>query len=190
MKKLYFSVSFTNQQNVPPSLRWIGEDKTTRFEGTETPALVGKKVSLENLFSELEKDGLFIQSGFAQKRMRLNKEKKIAGKNFKEQIFFTMIKFEFGSERKNPVEESLLKSSFLKIFQDAFWDVRIFSHNDDVTIACTTRVQRFEGNDRLKPVRVWEKDFFGERVGDKPKLIEPEHLLSYSDGELILSKYE
>ena len=121
--------------------------------------------------------------------MRLNREKKIVGKNYKENIYFTMIKFEFGGERKNPAEESLLKSSFLKVFKDAFWDVKIFSHNDDVTVACTTRVQRFEGNDRLKPVTVWEKDAFGERVGDKPKLIEPESIISYSDGELILYKF-
>jgi len=177
MKKLYFAVSFTNPTNVPASLKWANPDNQTRFKGIETPGLSGEKVSLENLFSELEKNGLFIQSGFAQKKTGENK------------MFFTMIKFQFGGERKSPAEESLLKSSFLKIFQDAFWNIKVFGHDGDVTVACSRRTPRFEGNDRLKPVTIWDKDLTtGERVGDKPKPIQSEHLLCFEDGQLVLYK--
>lgn len=178
MEKLYFAISFTNPTNVPASLKWVKPDNDIRFKGVETPGLSGGKVSLEDLLSELEKDGLFIQSGFAQKKTGENK------------MFFTMIKFQFGSERTNPVEESLLKSSFLKIFEDAFWNIKVFSHKNDATIACSCRVPRYEGNDRLKPVTIWDKDpVTKERIGDKPKPIQPEHLLSFEDGELVLYKF-
>ncbi len=178
MKKLFFAVSFSNPTNVPATLKWIKPDNDVRFKGVETPGLSGERVSLEDIFSELKKEGLFIQSGFAQKRVS---EKK---------LFYTTVKFEFGSERKNPTEENLLKSSFLKIFQDAFWNVKVFSHDGDITIACSSRVSRYEGNDRLKPVTIWDKDpVTKERIGDKPKPIQPEHLLSFEDGELILYKF-
>jgi len=179
MRKLFFVISFSNLNSVPISLKWINADNEVRFKGVEIPELSGEKVSLEDIFFELEKNGLFIQSGFAQKR---TSEKK---------TFFTMVKFEFSEKRKKPFEESLFKSSFLKIFHDAFWNIKIFSHEDNATVACSYRIPRFEGNDRLKPVTVWDKDSVTkERVGDKPRPIEADRVLSFSKTSLVLKEYK
>ncbi len=181
LRKLFFAVSFTNPTVVPSTLKWIKPDDSVRFKGMEVPGLSHewKKTSLENIFFDLEKEGLFIQNGYAQKR---TSEKK---------MFYTTVKFEFGTERVNTVEEELLKKSFLDIFEKAFWTVKIFSHDTDITVACVSRVSRFEGNDRLKPVKIWDKDSItGERTGNEPRVIEPDGVLSFSDGSLVLEKYE
>lgn len=180
MKKLYFAISFSNPSVVPSTLKWINPNNEIHFKGTETPGLSHewKRTSLENIFFELEKEGLFIQNGYAQKR---TSEKK---------MFYTTVRFEFGTERRSEAEERLLKSSFLDIFEKAFWTVKVFSHNDDITVACTSRISRFEGNDKLKPVRIWDKDAFGERIGNEPRMIEADGVLSFSDGSIVLAKYE
>jgi len=180
MKKLYFAISFSNPSVVPSTLKWINPDSQVYFKGIEDPGLSLKKVSLGNIFSDFEKDGLFIQSGFAQKK----KQKKL-GKD----IFFTMVKFEFGEKREEPVKEEMLKKSFLDIFEKAFWNVRVFCHEQDITIACSHREPRFEGNNRLKPVRVWDKDSKGNKIGSESKIIEPDGVLSFEDGAIVLKEY-
>ena len=69
MKRLLFAVSFTNRENVPSSLGWIGEDKEVKFfGGTETPALVGKKFLLKTFFLILKKTDCLFSPDLLKKR--------------------------------------------------------------------------------------------------------------------------
>lgn len=170
-KKIEIVFSFSNPNVVPATMHWKSPNNGIYAKGNETPILSGEKVSVKYIFDQLQENGLVIQGAFAEKRM--NESRK----------YYTSVKFSFQNGKSKPViAEKMIRASFEKIAGEAFWNFKIYKHEDkSLTVACFFRTAIYQNGELI---RVWDRDLTTEeKIGNEPRLMRPKGTLHFSKKE-------
>lgn len=201
---IIFRFSFTNDNIIPHFIHHFPLEMPREREAKKKYLEDGKlivapveKCSLIPFAQDIEQEGYELVDAFY--RPRIVNEIELKGRSLPSSkrlyrvlcFTFAQHKFERLSDEFKQFKESLF-FDFLKICRQAFWRTQAYKapyFEDDkpsncfvVTINLSARVPRFYPDGRL--ITQWQKDEFGERVGDFPLPLTPNYYLGCNDGEI------
>lgn len=183
-------------------LEWNGlEDSATREERYERMGsgvrviAPTKNVSLAELCEGFESAGFELVDGFNASRSRGIGD--CSGSGY-DRVVISRFVFVRSEDVYNRIEDrqSKLREAFAEICETAFWQAEAylnpyFKDNEvvdglsSVSINCNTRIPLFRPDGT--PEMRWQKDADGNRVGDAPQPLQPDHRLTVVDNAIIIT---
>lgn len=182
--------SFSNPDAIPAGVKQreqeTAEERVERKSRSTGTMIMEptKGVSLAGFLDELEATGYALADAFCKERLDA---KDPSGRRTYHVVRFTFVRHEFVniSEEFRKVQDAIL-AELQEMCHAAFWRVRMFLNpfyqkGDEVadqralSINMEARQPRFLPDGQ--PVLVWQKDGQGQRVGDAPAPIKPDHHL-------------
>lgn len=188
VRRIMLQFSFSNEKVVPKGIpeltpESVGEamEREHRADGEQVIAPV-ENVDLLEFVGELIDNGYELASAASQERVNPRNPGNT----------YYMVRFVFVPEedvnRENEAGDNM--SDLKQMCKDAMWRVKVFvnpfiSDGEEVagqhvvSINMTSRKPLY--NNVGKPIRVWQKDESGERIGDVPVPVRPNYVLSFVD---------
>jgi len=200
VKLISLQFSFTNPEAVPASVRRVArEELAARFarkdkEGTGFLVInPTEKCSILQFLDELESAGYELIYSHHQERPD--------GKDARGKRVYQMVRFQFALKGATEVSPEFLavrdavRADLRNICRLAMWRVRAFSnplyHHGEVvpekrSMSINLEFRQPYAHPDGTPVVVWQKDEYGQRVGDAAQPISPEYALSIVAGAVDL----
>lgn len=193
-KMIVLQFSFSNEAAIPANIRRATDETPTErserkanHSGREIlPATMN--VGLGSLTSETEHQSFRLVDAFAKERIHA-KGSPGQKKYWTVRYVFAAAEIFRPSEKQAELEAAAIPA-LVEMTTSAMWRVRAFDNpfyqggevveGRTLSINCEVRtpLRRPDGS----PVTIWQKDAAGERVGDKPLPIEPDQILSLTEG--------
>lgn len=200
IRLILLQFSFSNPEAVPASVRSFQREKETQEEMTIRKMAFGtgvqvlepvQNVSLADILEDLEGADYQLVVALHQERTHPKDPRRK----------FQMVRFEFTRRefvyisKEFKAVRDVIRADLKEMCRTALWRVRTFLNplyrngeevDGQYALSINLEARQPLSQPDGRPVMVWQKDEKGERVGNEPLPLEPDHRLRIEDGELKL----